>query len=91
MQQEPPATLPIPPLRSLGLPSLRGLSEALLPAAPLGGPNACAFSPSWLRRSFSSGNFRSRENSHSKTHHTLRHLLQGSNAESGSTQRRIAA
>jgi hypothetical protein len=45
MQQEPPTTLPIPPLRSLGLPSLRGLSEALLPAAPVGGPNACAFSP----------------------------------------------
>jgi hypothetical protein len=45
MRQESATHLPIPPLRSLGLPSLRDLSEALLPAAPLGGPNACALSP----------------------------------------------
>ena len=34
-----------PPLRSLQLPSLRGLFESLLSAAPLGVPNAFAFSP----------------------------------------------
>ena len=57
MQQEPPATLPIPPLRSLGLPSLRVLCEALLPAAPLGGPNACAFSPCGYAVRFRLGSF----------------------------------
>ena len=36
---------PIPPLRALALPSLRVLFESLLFAAPLGGPNAIAFSP----------------------------------------------
>ncbi|NBW81515.1 hypothetical protein EBR21_07145 [bacterium] len=35
----------MPPLRSLQLPSLRVLFEALLPAAPLGVPNAVAFAP----------------------------------------------
>jgi hypothetical protein len=34
-----------PPLRSLALPSLRVLFEALLSAAPLGVPNAVAFAP----------------------------------------------
>jgi hypothetical protein len=34
-----------PPLRSLTLPSLRGLFESLLSAAPLGVPNAVAFAP----------------------------------------------
>jgi len=38
----PPA---IPPLRSLQLPSLRVPCGALLPAAPLGVPNAVAFAP----------------------------------------------
>ncbi|MEY3903822.1 MAG: hypothetical protein RL189_3128 [Pseudomonadota bacterium] len=33
------------PLKSLTLPSLRVLFESLLSAAPLGGPNAVAFSP----------------------------------------------
>ena len=35
----------IPPLRLLQLPSLRVLFEALLSAAPLGGPYAVAFAP----------------------------------------------
>ena len=35
----------IPPLRSLQLPSLRVPCGALLPAAPLGVPNAVAFAP----------------------------------------------
>jgi hypothetical protein len=73
MRQESATHLPIPPLRLLGLPSLRDLSEVLLPAAPLGGPNACAFSPSWLRCSFCSESSRSRETSRSKTRHTLCH------------------
>jgi hypothetical protein len=34
-----------PPLRLLTLPSLRGLFESLLSAAPLGAPNAHAFAP----------------------------------------------
>jgi len=41
---QPPFQPKTPPLRSLQLPSLRGLFESLLSAAPLGVPNAVAFS-----------------------------------------------
>ena len=44
------------------------------------GPERCRVRPSWLRRSFSSRQQRSRVLADPKTHHTLRHMWQPNTA-----------